>query len=315
MESLILGSIELRATARLGSAPAGYLLNGDSQEMLVAIYLVILGSALMAAIWWALRARRDPLAGAPLRRNTLQPESVILAALAYLGTAALLYALMGTDGLEGVEGGAEESVPLTPAQLFRGVVVTNGSALLATAVCLLLAARQFEGGMRGFLFGRARPGVVLLWTVGLTVVACAVCQAVLFVTVILFRWAAPEYELAEHSVIEILQDGSLGRTVLVLSWLGAAVIAPVAEEVFFRGFLQTFLVGWLRSRWLAILLAALAFTLVHAQVHALPALLLFGVLLGVAYERTGSLLVPILVHALFNLKTLIGVMWLSGGSQ
>ena len=56
---------------------------------------------------------------------------------------------------------------------------------------------------------------------------------------------------------------------------------------------------------------ALAFTLVHAQVHALPALLL-GVLLGLAYERTGSLLVPILVHALFNLKTLIGVMWFYG---
>ena len=315
MDSLILGSIEPYAT-RLAStsASAGYLLDGDAQGTLPVVYGVILGTALVAAIWWMLRAHRDPLTVAPPRPNTLQPESVILAALAYLGTSALLHVLLGTDGPEGVEAGAEESVPLTPAQLLRGVVVTNGSALVGMAVCLWLALSRFEGGMRGFLLGRIRLRAVLAWTAGLTIVACTVCEAVLYLTVTLFVWLAPAYEFAEHSVIDILRDDDSGRLALVLAWLGAVVIAPVAEEVFFRGFLQTFLAGWLRSRWLAILLAAFAFTLVHAQMHALPALLLFGVILGYAYERTGSLVVPILVHALFNLKTLIGVMWILEGT-
>ena len=309
MDPLVFGSSE-PDLVRTASATAGYLLNGDAQGTQLLVYLAALALVLLSVVWWGLTGRRDPLAKAPPRANNLQAEAVFLAALAYLGTSALFYALLGTEGLGGAEGADGETVSLIPARLFRAVVVTNGSALAATAVCLWLALSRFEGGLRGFLIGRLGVKSVLGWAAGLTLVSCIACEAVLYLTVTLFAWLAPAYEFAEHSVIDILRDDDSGDFALVLAWVGAAVIAPLAEEVFFRGFLQTFLVNWLRSRWVAILLAALAFTLVHAQVHALPALLLFGVILGYAYERTGSLVVPILVHALFNLKTLIGVMWL-----
>jgi membrane protease YdiL (CAAX protease family) len=89
-------------------------------------------------------------------------------------------------------------------------------------------------------------------------------------------------------------------------WIGAVVVAPIAEEAFFRGLLQTFLAGVVRSRWLAIGLTAVAFGIVHfSQPHVIPALIVLGLLIGYAYERTGTLVVPVLIHAGFNLKTLV----------
>ena len=88
--------------------------------------------------------------------------------------------------------------------------------------------------------------------------------------------------------------------------MGAAAIAPIAEEAFFRGLLQTFLVNLVRNRWLAVLVASLAFSCVHfSQAHAIPALTVLAVLMGYAYERTGSLVPAVAIHAMFNLKTLL----------
>src|SRR5262249_14178247 len=89
-------------------------------------------------------------------------------------------------------------------------------------------------------------------------------------------------------------------------WCGAVIAAPIAEECFFRGLLQTALVNLLQSRWVAIGISSVAFGAVHiGQPHIVPALIFLGLLLGYAYERTGGLLAPILIHALFNLKNLI----------
>ena len=46
-------------------------------------------------------------------------------------------------------------------------------------------------------------------------------------------------------------------------WFSAVVVAPMAEEVFFRGLLQTFLVNVLRNRWTAIAVASTLFAAVH----------------------------------------------------
>ena len=129
----------------------------------------------------------------------------------------------------------------------------------------------------------------------------------------LTRWAIwffePEYRFEDHRVIEALRDqnGSPGMTVVL--WAGAIVAAPIAEECFFRGLLQTLALRVSRRRWAAILFSAVLFGLAHGnQPHVIPALILFGVILGYQYERSGGLIGPIILHALFNLKTLV---WLT----
>jgi membrane protease YdiL (CAAX protease family) len=46
--------------------------------------------------------------------------------------------------------------------------------------------------------------------------------------------------------------------------------------------------------------SSLLFALIHGHLAVLPALMLFSVLLTLAYERSGCLWVPTLMHAIFN---------------
>ena len=81
--------------------------------------------------------------------------------------------------------------------------------------------------------------------------------------------------------------------------LGLTVLAaPLCEEFIFRGLIQ----GGLRRSlpaWQAIGIAAALFAIVHPPASMLPVFVL-GLCTGLAYERSGSLLAPMLVHAGYN---------------
>lgn len=91
----------------------------------------------------------------------------------------------------------------------------------------------------------------------------------------------------------------------------ASVGAPIAEEILYRVFVQSGLLRLFRSAWPAILLTSGVFAAMHggvAPTHALPGLFVFSVCLGVAYERSRRLGVPIVMHALFNAVNLAMVL-------
>jgi membrane protease YdiL (CAAX protease family) len=83
------------------------------------------------------------------------------------------------------------------------------------------------------------------------------------------------------------------------------VVAPVSEELLFRGVLY----AWLRSRFgvgLGVVLSALAFYLAHIwSLHPLHFVL--GVMLALLYERSGSLLLPVVLHGAFNLAAALAL--------
>lgn len=254
-------------------------------------------------IWmWGVR-RRDPLADAPHRPHSLREDAIILAIMAYL-TAGLV--LSGVIKLATDQGDS----------VFARMIVGNGAHLIGISVCLAIAAVRFTGGLRGFCQGpvSVRPRLAGTTTAGMILLAVGLCPLIRDGTVSLILFFKPDYEFHSHLTIEWLHDPAQPMGVVMMLWIGAVVVAPVAEELFFRGLLQTFLVGFLPSRWLAISLASLAFGAIHLQQpYAIPALVVLAILIGYAYERTGSLIPPIAIHAAFNLKTLI---WdaLSGGS-
>ena len=82
------------------------------------------------------------------------------------------------------------------------------------------------------------------------------------------------------------------------------VMAPLTEEVFFRGLLQ----GALRDRigpvW-ALTIASLAFGITHFQLEQFPALVLVGVVNGLLVLRTGRLAPALWSHAGFNAVTVV----------
>lgn len=88
------------------------------------------------------------------------------------------------------------------------------------------------------------------------------------------------------------------------SALALTILAPIYEEIIFRGVFLT----WLRSRvsipW-AVLISGTVFGLFHTELLTLPALTLLGCVLAWSYLISQSILVPIAVHALWNLTALL----------
>jgi membrane protease YdiL (CAAX protease family) len=89
---------------------------------------------------------------------------------------------------------------------------------------------------------------------------------------------------------------------LGLMVFAAAIVAPVCEEVVFRGYLYP-VAKRFAGPWAAALCTALMFSAAHGSMAALLPLFVFGLVLVVLYEFTGSLWAPVAVHFLFNSAT------------
>jgi membrane protease YdiL (CAAX protease family) len=87
---------------------------------------------------------------------------------------------------------------------------------------------------------------------------------------------------------------------LILFFIVGGILGPVAEEFFFRGILYGFLRRW--GVIVALVFSTSIFVLCHPIHQGIPITrLLGGILFAVAYEISGSLMVPITIHALGNL--------------
>lgn len=84
----------------------------------------------------------------------------------------------------------------------------------------------------------------------------------------------------------------------------AVVLAPVAEEFFFRGLIFSGLkkLGWPKSAWLG---SSFLFAAVHFNLPVFLPLFVFALALAWLYQQTEGLLAPILAHSLFNLFNLV----------
>ncbi|MEF2148404.1 CPBP family intramembrane glutamic endopeptidase [Aquilutibacter rugosus] len=93
----------------------------------------------------------------------------------------------------------------------------------------------------------------------------------------------------------------------VMLFLAVAVLAPVFEELFFRGFLYKGLANSRLGVNGAIVLTSLLWAVIHLQYDWYPIFMIFvmGVLLGLARHRTGSIGVPIAMHAFNNFSSLM----------
>jgi membrane protease YdiL (CAAX protease family) len=89
------------------------------------------------------------------------------------------------------------------------------------------------------------------------------------------------------------------------------IVAPVFEEIVFRGVLLPFMVRR-TGFWPGILLISLLFGGMHFHLPSLLPLFLLSVLFSLAYARTQSLLVPIGMHILFNGVTVVMLLLMGG---
>jgi hypothetical protein len=110
---------------------------------------------------------------------------------------------------------------------------------------------------------------------------------------------------------QLLRDlhHSQGAPPVLLFVIGAVVLAPLVEELLYRGLLLRALLRRMEPAG-AIFASAAVFALVHfvgdpGTLPFLPALTALGVVLGLVALRTGDLKWSILIHAGFNLTTTV----------
>ncbi|MBA7676910.1 hypothetical protein ES703_85155 [subsurface metagenome] len=193
--------------------------------------------------------------------------------------------------------------------------------LTTTAVIIFLARTHFARRLKGFGlnikelhkdFFAAFVNLLTIWPL----LMVAITLTIFFGKLI---WGQ-EYQIQQHQELELItQYSQLPLRILIV--VVAIVIAPVLEEMLFRGLVQTMIRSYLDARysmldtrrgsgkaWLAILISSGLFAIVHANPGHWPALFVLAVCLGYSYEKSGSLFRPIFIHSLFNTASIIATL-------
>jgi membrane protease YdiL (CAAX protease family) len=168
------------------------------------------------------------------------------------------------------------------------LVGVPASSLALVAIAWLAAGRPRREGLRLFP-GRVSAGVLAAMVAGTLVLS----QALESLTHVLGMGPGANLDWIARALAGV-GPGGLALAVLVVGG-----IAPVGEEIFFRGFMLT----RLRRAWSpgpAILVTALAFGLIHGEwVHGALATGL-GLYLGLVAERSASVIPPVICHVANN---------------
>lgn len=101
---------------------------------------------------------------------------------------------------------------------------------------------------------------------------------------------------------------------LVMALLIVALLTGFSEELFFRGAFQGLLMSTRINRHLAVWIVAVVFSIFHFQAYGFVPRILLGAYFGYLVLWTGSIWIPILIHALNNAMALMS-QWLSAGSD
>jgi uncharacterized protein len=136
-----------------------------------------------------------------------------------------------------------------------------------------------------------------LLTLGMLTVGAAMTSAIS---------ALQGQQFVNPQVHDMSQGQQLTPLHLVMFLFGTAIVAPIVEELFFRGMLYPLLRRRLPA-WLAIVANAAIFAALHFIPILLPMLFVMGLLLTFVRARTHSIIPGILIHALNNAVFVLGV--------
>ncbi|MCL5986092.1 MAG: CPBP family intramembrane metalloprotease [Actinobacteria bacterium] len=105
------------------------------------------------------------------------------------------------------------------------------------------------------------------------------------------------FDIPDSKILGLLLKGDISIYVLIPI---VVVIAPIIEESFFRGFIYAGLIKRV-PRWAGIIISAALFAVFHLEPYQIAPLLFIGFVLTFVYDRTKSLVAPIIIHSLNNI--------------
>jgi membrane protease YdiL (CAAX protease family) len=142
--------------------------------------------------------------------------------------------------------------------------------------------------------------VIVLLALALTLFAMVVLATVSTTLLdALYGWLQWEWLRPQAQGIVELLKGEWPMWLIALQGFTAIVVAPVGEELLFRGVLYTFIKQRGHPR-LALWSTGILFALVHGHLTGFLFFIFLSMVLVAVYERTRNLFAPILLHSLFN---------------
>ena len=252
------------------------------QRLLGPLLLLVVGGLLLV-VGLVLNAIRSLIvrAALPPERYRGPAVFVLLLMALILGT---IVALGAGDAALALFNGGPLSVGgslllLTSTQI--GLLVVTGALVVAPQALAGVRLVGNTGLVRSLLIGL---GAAIPAWIGATLLGAL--AATLLQAVGLTEQAGP--------VDDFIKRGD--PTVILIAFL---LVAPVAEEIFFRGVVFN---AWERERgvWVAVIGSALLFAAIHTSLFALVPIFALGVTLALVYRSTRSLAATIALHAGFN---------------
>jgi len=267
--------------------------NGAEQQVAPASWaeLIPVAAGIAVFAWWLLSTSlgRSSLAQSRPRRNSM---GFLLPFAAYF-VWALTGRILGVLAASLAQGLGESD-----ASFLINAAGGLGSLMVATVV-LAVTRVVFARGLKGFgLRVKTIPQDVahaFLTLLGVW----PLMMATMSLTILVMRLLYQGFEIPQHEALRVItqsNSASLQALMIVL----AVAIAPVIEEVLFRGLFQTMIRSYLGRPWLAIAITSVLFARIHANAEHWPALFVLALGLGYSYEKSGSLFRPIFMHAMFN---------------
>jgi membrane protease YdiL (CAAX protease family) len=205
-------------------------------------------------------------------------------------------------GEGGASAGEGKAAVITTAQ-----VVGSSMIQVQFAVLLVLYLRLVRGlSPVTFLGLRSRSfQAVLGWSVGGLLVTGLLMNAAMQGWWHGVLGTSPPEDSDQVIVQAFQQSKDVGLRLSII--VAAGLVAPVVEELVYRGLIY----GFARSligHWPAALLSSAIFALVHVDAVASLPLFVLALGLATAYDRSRSLWVPVLMHMLFNAWNLAAML-------
>lgn len=209
-------------------------------------------------------------------------------------------------------GTAEASPGETPSlgQMVAGLVQLVYFFFIGVITFVILQWIMMRDTVELLGLKRMNWGMILLVAISGTFLSFVICNLVVGNASSLFL-SERLGELSMQKAVEDMKSAS-SIPVIVLSVILACVVAPLVEELLFRGYFYGVVKRFTSPLFAATVTSAL-FAVVHVNLPALVPLWLFALILTLSYEATRCLWVPICIHAMFNGINIVLLFWEVGG--